>query len=152
MPGARAHVAWDLVVTVSRVHACRPWGAKRQRTTNQLLEQGRTFVFWTPDPRQQQRMVWLCRRALWGLHRCLAVFEHATFACAANERALVALCVPGWTSGGAGAAPPGCATGGACAPAAADCSPSPGGDTDGGAPGASAEAGPGQRAAWPPLH
>lgn len=81
----------------------------------------------------------MCRRALWGLHRCLALFEHATFACSANERALVALCVPGWPSGGATTAVD-CTSGGASAPAAAGCSPSPGEGTEDGASGASAEA------------
>ena len=34
------------------------------------------------------------RRPLWGLHRCMAVLEAATFACPANEQRLVALRMP----------------------------------------------------------
>ncbi len=33
-------------------------------------------------------------RPLWGLHRCMAVLEHASFACQPNEERLVALRVP----------------------------------------------------------
>ncbi|KAK9830945.1 hypothetical protein WJX81_000770 [Elliptochloris bilobata] len=78
-------------------------------------------------------------RALWGLHRCLAVFEHATFACPANERALVGLYAPGWPSGEADPAQR-CSDGGAQAPAAAQAfSPSSCEGADSGASGASAE-------------
>jgi hypothetical protein len=63
------------------------------------------------------------RRALWGLHRCLAVLEFASFACPANERHLIGLCVPGLrgAEGAPGACPDACGAGGSqpCAAGAA---------------------------------